>query len=597
MKKYNYSVIPDPILQICEHSFILKGILIHLGSTGNNGHYVYVTFSNNGNKISGIYNNQLVGLFKPDKFIYFNFIVKNDGIPETSLPTINTDPQMYTAEINSIKENVEKNGYIYLYEKIDTLEEDKKDKKASIEEDKKDILEEDKKDREEEDENFTPSEIDTESWFKKLWDYLRFKKWFEELLDRMKRQESQSEEPIVIPTEEVEKMIESKEPTGKSCKDFFIKLFPIWLKKQDKTVIDKTTEYLEKYVTIISNKINQEQQGTKYLKAISTFLNKPRAQPLLMIPNNFEQSVLDGIILAKNILNISFEKTVTKNELRNNANKLLYIIENNNIPNSNDRKNLIKIAYQFLIEIPENLTKMPPILQLQYNNNQNEMEMKRREREKKEREIKAFLLKTNWQNLKKILDIMNASKYKELNLKDTTIVLRSRIHNKTMKHINNNSICMKYKSGNICKEIGELTPIIITQRGYPSQIRKLTRKARLEIVDKNVEERKEKERSERENVENKKITSQLQDQIKILENLKEKVNIINNEDVKKQIDFYTRRLNDLNETLLDPDEILTDADREEIANILTKTIKIQKVLQEKLLGGKRSTRKKIIKNK
>ena len=189
---------------------------------------------------------------------------------------------------------------------------------------------------------------------------------------------------------------------------------------------------------------------------------------------------------------------------------------------------------------------------------------------------------------------MNAAKYKELNLKDTTIVLRSRIHNKTMKHKNNNSICMKYKSGNICKEIGELTPLIITQSGYPSQIRKLTRKARLEIVDKNVKERKEKEKTERENVEKKKITTQLQDQIKSLENLKEKVNIINNEDIKKQIEFYTRRLNDLNETLLDPDEVLTDADRTEIANILTKTIQIQKTLQEKLLGGKRSTRKKMI---
>ena len=76
-----------------------------------------------------------------------------------------------------------------------------------------------------------------------------------------------------------------------------------------------------------------------------------------------------------------------------------------------------------------------------------------------------------------------------------------------------------------------------------------------------------------------------------MENLKEKVNVINNEDIKKQIEFYTRRLNDLNETLLDPDEVLTDADRAEIANILTKTIKIQKVLQEKLLGGKRFTRK------
>jgi hypothetical protein len=194
---------------------------------------------------------------------------------------------------------------------------------------------------------------------------------------------------------------------------------------------------------------------------------------------------------------------------------------------------------------------------------------------------------------------MDAEKYKELNLKDTTIVLRSRLNNKTMKNLNN-TLCMKNKSGNICKEIGQLTPLIITKRGYPSQIHKLTRKARLEIVDKNVKDREEKIEKERERIEKEKITIQLQNQIKSLENLKEKVNIINNEDIKNQIEFYTRKLNDLNNTLLDPYENLTDADRIEIADILTKTIKIQKVLQEKLeknkeaplQGGNHFTRRK-----
>ena len=76
----------------------------------------------------------------------------------------------------------------------------------------------------------------------------------------------------------------------------------------------------------------------------------------------------------------------------------------------------------------------------------------------------------------------------------------------------------------------------------------------------------------------------------------------NNEDIKKQIDFYTRRLKDLNDTLLDPDDNLTDADRKEIAKILTKTIEIQQDLQEKLdknkgaslEGGNHLTRRKKI---
>jgi hypothetical protein len=278
------------------------------------------------------------------------------------------------------------------------------------------------------------------------------------------------------------------------------------------------------------------------------------------------------------------------------------MIENNSIPNSNNRKKLIKIAYNFLIEIPEKLTKMSPILQLNNNNNTQEgIELKRREKDKKEKEINAFLSTVNWKDLKKLLDLMDAEKYKELNLKDTTIVLRSRHNNKTMKNLNN-TLCMKNKSGNICKEVGQLTPLIITKRGYPSQIHKLTRKARLEIVDKNVKDRKESVENEREKIEKEKITIQLQNQIKSLENLKEKVNFINNEDIKKQIDFYTRRLKDLNDILLNPDDNLTDADRKEIAKILTKTIEIQKDLQEKLEknkgalleGGNHLTRRKNI---
>ena len=600
MKKNTYTVIPDPILRICEHKFVLRGALIHLGASANQGHYVYVTFSNNGNNISGLYNNQLIGIFKPDKFIYFNFIVKN-GIAETSLPTINTNPQEHILEINTIKENVEKNGYIYLYERVDNLEP---------------IIEEPIVQPIVEEPIIEPSEADTESWFKKLLNYLRRKKWFEQLLERMKRQEPvipadmeieiEGETPLIIPSAsiaELELELQGEQgPSGKNCKDFFIKLIPLWLMKQDEPVVEATTENLEKEVTTFSRLINQVGQGTKYINAISNLLTKVNKQPLTRLPPNFGQTVLDGIILAKNILNIQFENSVTKNELRNNTNKLLFIIENNSIPNSNNRKKLIKMAYNFLIEIPEKLTKMSPILQLNDNNNTQEgIELKRREKERKEKEINAFLSTVNWKGLKKLLDLMDAEKYKELNLKDTTIVLRSRYNNKTMKNLNN-TLCMKNKSGNICKEIGQLTPLIITKRGYPSQIHKLTRKARLEIVDKNVKDRKGNVEKERERIEKDKITTQLQNQIKSLENLKEKVNFINNEDIKKQIDFYTRKLTKFNDMLLDPDDTLTDVERKEIANILTRTIEIQKDLQEKLErnkgspleGGNHFTRRKNI---
>jgi hypothetical protein len=75
-----------------------------------------------------------------------------------------------------------------------------------------------------------------------------------------------------------------------------------------------------------------------------------------------------------------------------------------------------------------------------------------------------------------------------------------------------------------------------------------------------------------------KIIPVLPDNVKIDET--KDAYVINNEDIKKQIDFYTRRLKDLNDTLLDPDDNLTDADRKEIAKILTKTIEIQQDLQD-----------------
>ena len=525
-KKYTYSIIPDPILYLCEHTFILKGIIAHVGGTGDasSGHYIYITF-NNGNEISGVYNDQRIYLFKHNEKKVMIF-------EKGQLPIVSTD--YYTMSLNSAKQNVENDGYIYLYEKILITSEE--------------IIE-------------LVSEPIPDSWFRRLLKWLQQQK--NQVIQRFIKEEVEGDLEEDLEEGDLEEGDE-EEGEKKSWKDYFIKNFPSWLIRQD----EETQEAVEEAVE------EGSAEGNAYLKALSNFLSKPKEDELSPVPNKFEDDVYNGIILAKNILNIRSERTVTKSELRNNTNKLLYIIENNFIPNTHNRIKLIKIAFNFLIEIPEKLTKIPQYKETQTNEEKEKIE-------KIKNNIKSFLLTINWQGLKKMLDLMNSEKYKELNFNDTTILLRSRIHNKTMKRVNNNNKCMKYKSGNICKETGQLTPIIITERGYPSQIRKLTRKTRLELVDKNVKDRKEGVEKETERIEKEKITNQLQNQLKSLENLKEKVNFINNEDIKKQIDFYTRRLTDLNDTLLNPDDNLTDDNRKEIANILIRTKEIQKDLQEK----------------
>ncbi len=289
------------------------------------------------------------------------------------------------------------------------------------------------------------------------------------------------------------------------------------------------------------------------------------------------QTIIQMIILAKNILNIRSERSAVKSELLNNKNKLLYIIKNNITPIPDKLEEKVNTAFKFLFEIPEKLTKDPQNKQIEigeYVNN-----LKRIDRQYLLNQM-TILLDRNYV-------------YKDLNFDNSRIILRPRINNKTIKNV----------SENVCEDIGQLNPLITSQRLFPSQIRKLTRKARYKEINKNVNARYQKAEKETERVKKAKdeeSAKQIQEQLNLLQALENDAKTINNEDIKRQIRFNTRKLEELNEIFNDFNNHFSPHEREELDIVIKNTKKLKKELEEQLArskqgGNKHFTRK--IKNK
>lgn len=308
----------------------------------------------------------------------------------------------------------------------------------------------------------------------------------------------------------------------------------------------------------------------------------PPVGPPVGIPAlTIAQTTIKMIILAKNILNIRSERAAVKSELLNNKNKLLYIIKNNITPIPDKLEEKVNASFEILSKIPEKLTKDP---------------------QNKEIEIDKYVNSLKGTDRRYLLNQMNilidpAYRYKKLNFDDSRIIIRPRINNKTIKNI----------SENVCEDIGQLNPLITTQRLFPSQIRKLTRKARYKDINKNVNARYQKVEKEVERVKKAKddeAAKQIQEQLSLLEALENNAKSTNNEDIKRRISFNTRKLEDLNETLNDFNNQFTPGEREELDLIITDTKKLKKELEVQLArskqgGNKHFTRKinKKIKNK
>jgi hypothetical protein len=85
--------------------FRLKGIIVHLGRTINDGHYVYITYAKNGN-ISGIYNNGEVTT------------INGKNINRTGSSGGQLDMKNFLENTQTL---VNQNGYLFLYEIINDL--------------------------------------------------------------------------------------------------------------------------------------------------------------------------------------------------------------------------------------------------------------------------------------------------------------------------------------------------------------------------------------------------------------------------------------------------------------------------------------------
>ena len=114
---------PDTIIQFTYKKdnidlttmFRLKGVIVHIGATISNGHYIYITYAKDGT-ISGIYNNgQFTKINVKNGQIKYGIKSDNPGQPTQGdlldIPTILKDPRTL----------VNQNGYLFLYEIINDL--------------------------------------------------------------------------------------------------------------------------------------------------------------------------------------------------------------------------------------------------------------------------------------------------------------------------------------------------------------------------------------------------------------------------------------------------------------------------------------------
>lgn len=179
----------------------------------------------------------------------------------------------------------------------------------------------------------------------------------------------------------------------------------------------------------------------------------------------------EATLIAMRLFEIPFNKTffkiITPSELFEKKRALIKKLENNTLnpnPSGNtldELTNIIIGAHNYLAIILENLSNL--IL----GNSLNHLPLE---------SLNTFYTKLNPTIINKLLNLANfVPQYKQLNFNESTIILRPRI-NQTRK----------VASTDICKELGQLNPLINSLRGIPSQMRKLTRRVNLESIQKNI---------------------------------------------------------------------------------------------------------------
>jgi hypothetical protein len=451
--KKQTNLIANPTVTINNVQFILKGIIVHIGNTTDNGHYIYVTFKNDGGQIDKIYDNLRV----------------TDGSGQQS-----------AADRNDIKQKV-------LKERIDQFE-------------------------------------------KLMSDYINTFAG-----DQQKQEQLKNIGKKVISNDYL--LGHNK----KTLEDVF-ETFKVFFNENNPNI--NSTIFIRGDVNTID--FNSIQEIINRNGAIFLYENiSSRPTPVITargpsttsnslpitITSSEKQQLQNTTKAAMSLLEIPSGKTffqiITIKELTNKRDRLLQKIENNiTISPQDEVKQIINNAYIYLSTILDkigirSLNHLP--LEL----------------------LDKFYTTLNTNDKKLLLTLSNnfINPYKELNYKKSMIIQRPKF-NGTRK--------IKLRE-TVCKELGELNPLINSQRGMPSQLRKLTRKITSEEIYKPVKERIAKKELEIKKVEDKK-TNEPKNKIEAIE--KEAMEL-QNQKILKRIEVLSQEIAEIKRnTETYPDQVL-----------------------------------------
>jgi hypothetical protein len=527
------SIIPNPILDLYGQRFLLKGVIIHIGNSVDFGHYIYITY-NNGQNISGIYNNGRVTIINPDNSViqlgeYGSILGKNKSI---ALPNENEIRMNHGGLVN-------KNGYIFLYEKTDVVVQPQPQPQAKPKTVPEICVQQAKKTPTNFDEacnvlginldfiNDADPEKILNNAFRRMskachpdiFDKLKIpglsedekKIYFQniknaydilkDVLDNIPPPSTPSTPPSSPPStppstpptppsspsvdeakfkkgiKEAKKVFDIPPERTVNKEDIYIiqnylENDPTFKKEELKelkqlikhvyTFLSNIPQPLTRDEPTIMDKIKKYFQGLsvdqkiELNKIADLFIDNPNLDEAVQLVKQAKEIALENIpraiLMAKKLLSIPSDSIVNKDEIKNRYIRLIMKIENNVTSDSVNLTNIVEKAYKILDVLPEKIINKPQI-----------------------KDIQKYFIKLGF--IEKT-DLMTNSinfvrEYKGLNFKDSTIILRPRMNNKTKKEISNK----------ICTEIGKLNPIIISQKGIPSQIPNLTKKILTRRID------------------------------------------------------------------------------------------------------------------
>ncbi len=451
-KKQN-SVLADPTINIKGVDFVLKGIIVHLGENTDSGHYIYVTYKNDGQEIDKIYDNSLVTDFNSEQTatpdsqqqgqILQERVEQFNNLMETFINTFDND-QQNQQRLREIQIDVITNNYLL---------------------------------------GFREKTLDDE--------FESFKAFFN-----------------------------ANDPRANA--NFFIRAEnTINYNNFQETVNRNGTIFL--YETISSRVGGPSGTGgPPVTPSRPPPGGPPTGAPLLQpsITPEEKRQLQEATKAAMRLFKIPFNKTffqiITAEELTNKKNKLLKEIENNVTKSPTELIDIVKFAYKYLIEI---LYKIGGKITAKFNH----LPLER---------LDSFYTTLN--KIDKNYLIIQSNKflpaYKQLTYRKSIIIQTPKL-NGTRKNAREK----------ICNELGQLNPLLNSQRGIPSILRKLTRKITREEIYKPIKARIIKKEAETKNAAEKKAKQTIEKIDAAEKDLKE----LQTQKIISRINFLSQEIADL----------------------------------------------------